>query len=592
MSKCRLLLRLPVAPTARLAPVVLAVSLVAACEETPAPEDGSGAGRGRADAPPAAWLTDITTATGLADFRHTAGEPGRFLLPEIMGSGAAMFDADGDGDLDIYLANGHRGLPGDSAGASPVNQFFRQESDGRFRDETATSGLGDSGYGMGVAVGDLDNDGDLDVYVANHGRDQLFQNDGDGRFTRITDAAGADVGAWSSSAAFVDFDRDGWLDLYVTRYVEFDPPQACRDHAGRLDYCGPKSFPAVHDVLLRNLGRSGAPAFEDVSSRAGLLSVPAGAGLGVVCEDLDGDGWIDVFVANDGDPNHLWINSGDGTFSEKALARGVAFNLHGQPEAGMGVVAADFDRDADLDLFLTHQARETNTLYLRSDSGPGYQDATGGSGLGTSSVPYTGFGTAAVDLDHDGNLELLVVGGRVIRAAPRGGAAVGPPWDRYAEPNLLYVGDGQGRFALERDLGGAFCASVEITRGLATGDVDGDGDLDVLVTSIEGPARLYRNDAPRRGHWLLVRTIDPALGRDALGAQVTVDAGGHRFLRTISATSSYQSSSDPRAHFGLGEAADVEAIDVRWPDGTAERFGAMPADRAIVLRRGEGEVIP
>jgi hypothetical protein len=544
--------------------------------------------------PPAApWFTDISREAGLraGSFRHTSGGDGRFLLPEIMASGVAMFDADGDGDLDLYATNGYGPRPGPPPASGPVNHFFRQAEDGTFTDDTAGSGLGDPGYGMGVAVGDLDNDGDLDVYVANDGPDRLYRNDGAGRFTDITEVAGIDVRGWSSSAAFVDVDRDGWLDLYVARYLEFDPATSCRDHAGRLDYCGPRTFPAVHDVLLRSRGQPDQPTFEDVSERAGLTAIPPAAGLGVVCEDLDGDGWLDIFVANDGDANHLWINRRDGTFAESALALGVALNLHGQAEAGMGVVAADLDGNGALDLFLSHQARESNTLYRRSDAGPGFRDATGESGLGTSSLPYTGFGVAALDLEFDGDLDLVIVGGRVIRADPRPDAAVSAPWNRYAEPNLLYTGDGRGQFTSEPELGGALCALVEISRGLAVGDVDEDGDLDLLVSHVEGPPRLFRNDAPRTGHWLVVRAVDPARHRDALGAQVTVIAGGRRYLRTIAAASSYQSSRDPRAHFGLGDASEVDAIDVRWPDGTDERFAGSGVDRFMLLEKGHGRTM-
>jgi hypothetical protein len=528
------------------------------------------------------WLVDISVASGLR-FSHESGAAGDLHMPEIMGAGAALFDYDADGDLDIYLVNGGpdpaTGKPGDG----PSNRLFRQGDSGKFADVTAGSGLGDSGYGMGVAVGDVDNDGDLDVYLSNFGPDRLYRNRGDGTFADASaDLAGAADG-WSGSATFLDYDGDGWLDLYVTQYVKYDPEKKCTDSAGRPDYCGPRMFPPVHDVLLHN---EGGGKFRPVAATAGIHAA-IGAGLGVVAQDLDADTRVDVYVANDGYANQLWKNKGDGKFHDTALLLGVAYNMNGEAEAGMGVVAADFDGDLDLDLFVTHLAEESNTVY-RFAGKQGFDDATGASGLGSRSLPHTGFGVAPLDIELDGDLDLVVVNGRVTRGKPHPRAVPPAEWARFAEPNQVFFNDGAGRFREAAD-GAGFARTVEVSRGLAIGDVDNDGDLDLLVSNTHGPARLYRNDAPRRGSWLTVRAIDPRYKRDAYGATVKVSGAEKSWLRTVGPGFSYLSSSDSRAHFGLGKLKRVERIEVRWPDGLREIFPGGSVDRSVTLQRGSGK---
>ncbi|MCZ6817101.1 MAG: CRTAC1 family protein, partial [Planctomycetota bacterium] len=490
-----------------------------------------------------------------------------------------------DGKLDIYLTTGTANLGRDVGPDGPRNRLYRQEANGRFSDVTASSGLGDAGYGMGVAVGDIDNDGDADVYVTNFGPDRLYRNRGDGTFEDITATSGIAVPGWSCSAAFLDYDCDGFLDLFVTQYVKYEDSKRCVDRAGRPDYCGPESFRPSSDVLLHN---NGDGTFTDVSARSGITSESA-AGLGVVCDDLNSDGLPDVYVANDAYANHLWINQGNGTFRESALLLGAAYNAHGKAEAGMGVVAADLDGNDSTDLYVTHLANESNTMYRNTKAQGGFIDGTGLAGLAASSMSYTGFGTAAFDVELDGDLDLLVVNGRVARGNPLPGATVPPPWDVFAEPNLFYMNNGNGRFELLGTPMASVCDPIEISRALVAGDIDSDGDIDVLINNIQGSARLYRNDAPRKGHWLGVRATSPQLRRDAIGAKITVFCGERRFSRTINRGHGYLSSHDPRAHFGVGGHTRVERIDVRWPDGLLERFPGSPVDRYVELVQGTGE---
>ncbi len=539
----------------------------------------------------AALFVDATDSWNVR-FTHDSGAGGELLFPEMMGGGVAVFDADADGDLDLYFVSGaprlgRSGAPGDS-----VNRLFLQGADGLYVDATDDSGLGDPGFGTGVAIGDVNNDGHEDVFVANFGPDRLFLGQGDGTFVDVTDTAGiAATGEadddWSTSAAFCDVDRDGHLDLYVVRYVVFDRNVRCTDKAGRREYCGPDNFVDRTDVLLHNRGDG---TFRDISSQAGI-DVVTGAGLGIVCVDLDDDGWPDIYVANDGDPNQLWINQGVGadggvTFIDDALIMGSSVNASGLEEAGMGVVAADFDNDLDFDLFLTHLRDETNTFYRNLGSGLGFEDQTTQVGLAAESTPYTGFGTAPVDIDLDGDLDLIIANGRVKQGEPLT-EALPAPWNVYAEPNLLYLNDGDS-FHLANEAAAAFASAIEVSRGLATGDLDGDGDLDLVLSNIESPARLYRAEPPR-AHWLLVDTIDPRLNRRAIGARVTVSSGELHQVRTVQGAMGYLSASDPRAHFGLGGLGSPVTVVVRWPDGLEETFEDIAVDQAIVLRRGEGQ---
>ncbi|MGH2570673.1 MAG: FG-GAP repeat domain-containing protein, partial [bacterium] len=418
-------------------------------------------------APP--WFTEITTEVGL-DFVHESAALGGLHMPEIMGAGCAFWDFDGDDDLDLYFTNGSFELSDpEGRGRSvdrPRDRVFRREPDGRYTDATEGSGLGNDGYGMGMAVGDYDGDGRPDLFVTNFGPDRLYRNLGGGRFADVTEAAGVAGEGWSCSTAFVDFDADGDLDLFVTRYVAFDPGKTCTDASGRADYCGPKESPPVPDVLFRNEGNG---TFTDVSAASGVAGASA-AGLGVTCEDFDGDGRLDIYVANDAYANHLWLNEGDGTFVDDALLLGAAFNQQGMAEAGMGIVAADLDGDADLDVFITHLRNESDTIFSWDGPDLGFTDCSAERGIVAVSMPTTGFGTVALDVELDGDLDLFVANGSVNRGDPWPGAEVPSPWDRYAEPNTLWLNDGKG-FVLAGDEGGTLTRRVEVSRGAAAGDV-------------------------------------------------------------------------------------------------------------------------
>ena len=525
------------------------------------------------------WFEDVTDAVGLT-FTHDPGPTGGYSLPQIIGSGAALFDYDGDDRLDLYLIQ--NGGP-----TSPArNRLFHQKSDGTFEDVSPRSGLDVAGHGMGAAVGDVNNDGRPDVVVTEYRAIRLFLNQGGGKFTEATGPAGLATVHWATSASFVDFDRDGWLDLAVAQYVDYDPSQRCSGTAARPDYCHPKNFPDSVARLFRNLGpqAGGGVAFRDVTGPSRLAERP-GPGLGVLCADFDGDGWPDVFVANDAKANHLWVNQRDGTFREEAVERGCAYNAAGRPEGNMGIAFGDVDGDGLADLFVTHLTEETNTLWVQGPPGR-FADRTRTSGLATPTRRATGFGVVLADFDRDGHPDLAVVNGRVARSPAA--ASRGFDWADYAEPHQVFVNEGGGKFRDRSPADGPLCGTPRVGRALCGGDVFNRGRIDLVATHVGAPARLYRNVAPAAGHWLVVRAVVPAWKRDAYGALVTVTAGGRPQTRLIQPGSSYLASNDPRAHFGLGAADTVESIRVTWPDGTAEQFPGGPADRHLTVRKGEG----
>ena len=556
-----------------------------------------------------AWFADRAEESGI-DFVHFNGASGRLYVSEILGPGAAMLDFDGDGDLDVYIVQGRRLGPAVAEGPTTVppggrpsgDRLYRNDlvvhADGtrtlRFTDVTAGSGLDGAAYGMGVAAGDVDNDGRVDLYRTALGSNQLFRNNGDGTFTDVTGQAGVGDPRWSVSASFSDLDRDGWLDLFVGNYLDhrFDAPQPeCFTRTGERDYCGPSAFASVPDRLYRNRGDG---TFTDVTISAGVAR-EYGAALGVAAFDADGDGWTDVYVANDGEPNLLWINGGDGTFENGALLAGAALNDNGRTEGSMGVDAGDFDGDGDDDLFMTHLTRETNTLYVNDGLGL-FEDRTATIGLGAPSLAYTGFGTAWLDFDNDGWLDLLAVNGAVQASHRRfAGGAGGPPGGAgeplpLDQPNQLFRNLGNGRFdEVTRRAGPVFGLS-EVSRGAAFGDVDNDGDVDVLVTNNAGRARLLINDLGNRHRWIGLRLVGGRGRRDMLGARVGVFRdGGHPLWRRARADGSYASANDPRVLVGLGGADTVRRVRVAWPSGREEDWTDLPPGGWLTLEEGTGE---
>jgi hypothetical protein len=540
---------------------------------------------------------EVAESVGLK-FRHYNGMTGKLLLPEIMGSGAALFDFDNDGDLDVFLVQGSVLEASDKPSATlfpwrapvgPRGRLFRNDlavrKDGSlkltFTDVTEQSGIVATGYGMGVIAGDVNNDGWLDLYLCNLGANNLYLNNGNATFTDITRKAAVDDPRWSTSAAFVDYNRDGWLDLMVVNYAQFTVAGSPACYAGSTakDYCGPRSFRPAGNKLLRNKGDG---TFEDVTERAGVAK-EFGHGLGVITADFDDDGWTDIYVANDGDPNQLWINQKNGSFKNEALLAGAAVNRDGVAEAGMGVDAGDFNGDGTDDIFITHLMDETNTLFVNLGRGT-FEDRTREAGLGLPGSRLTGFGTLFFDYDNDGWLDLLVVNGAV-RLLPEL-VIKGDPYP-LGQPKQLFQNNGKGQFVEVSAQAGPNFRLLEVSRGAAFGDIDNDGDTDVIVSNNNGPARLLINRLGNRNHWLGLRLLGQKTNRDMLGATVQVELAPKRILfRRARTDGSYCSSQDPRVLVGLGPAKRVETLRIRWPDGSLEEWKSPAINRYLTLRQG------
>ncbi len=564
----------------------------AACDRAPGNGDPPAAGRPAGSAPvvPApsngetrgfARFESIAEKAGFS-FRHVNGATGQKFMQETLGSGLCVFDFDGDGLQDVYLVQSGV-LPGFETESEPRSALYRNLGGGRFEEVTERAGVGGPRRdGFGCSAADIDGDRDRDLYVTYYGPNVLYRNEGDGTFTEIGRRAGVDDPLWSTSAGFADYDGDGFLDLYVANYVDFrleDNLYCGENRPGYRTVCHPRNYESQPDRLFRNRGDG---TFEDVSRSAGVID-RTGKGLGVVWGDYDDDGDEDLYVANDDTPNFLWRNRGDGTFEEVGQIAGVAFSEDGLPQAGMGTDMADYDRDGRLDLFVTNLAEETNELY-HNDGGGFFSDRTFVSGLGAASLLTLGFGTFFFDPDDDGWLDLFVANGHIID-----NIALYSDTITFEQPVHLYRNLKDGRFERVLEAGEAL-AGVYVGRGAVPFDLDDDGDEDVLMSQNDGPVVVLRNEGIGAARWITIDLRGAAPNYDAIGARVTLTAGGARRVRYARTAVSYLSQGDRRLHFGLGPHERVERLVVRWPGraGYEEEFDPGPVNRFVVLTRGQG----
>ena len=509
------------------------------------------------------WFQEQAVERGV-DFSLVTALDEAPWAPEIIVGGGAALDFDDDGLLDLYLLQ--------SSGEGG-NRLFRNRGEAGFEDVTRTAGVGHEGYGSGVATGDYDGDGDVDILVTNLGPDVLYRNEGDGTFTDVTEEVGLGDDGWGSSAVFFDLDRDGDLDLFVTRYLGWSPDREkqCRNANGFPEYCDPESFEApTTDLLYRNDGPAG---FVDISEPSGIGAI-AGNGLGVMTADFDGDGWFDLFVANDKNPDRLWVNLGDGRFEESGLRMGCDRDLTGIAKAGMGVAVEDIDDDGDLDLIVCNFNGETDSFYINENGR--FLDSTNRAGLGAPSRRYTRFGLGLVDFDNDTRLDYFAANGAVASnlEAPPGS-------DSYAEHNLAMRGRADRVGFVEIDVPGGIRGLPAMTsRGAVFGDFDNDGGVDIGVVNRDAGFHLLRNVVKDRGGWLLLDVRDVA-GAPALGATVRVELGNRVLTRIVRSDGSYMTARDPRVHVGVGDLEEVSALEIEWPDGRSRRIESVQVDRVI-----------
>jgi len=533
--------------------------------------------------PPVVRLVDVAEQAGLT-LRNLCGEATKDYIVEVNGNGAAFFDHDNDGDMDVLIVNGST-LRTIERGGDPIAALYENDGKGRFRDVTERSGLDKRGWGMGVCAADYDNDGFQDLYVTAHGPNTLFRNNGDGTFADVTAKAGVGDPRWSTGCAFGDYDRDGDLDLYVANYLTFDVKKVPRRGAspsckfmGIDVMCGPRGLPGEPDALYQN---NGDGTFRDVTEAAGIRD-PGYYGFGVVFTDVDDDGWPDIYVANDSVPNFLFRNNRNGTFSEIGLVAGVALSEAGKEQAGMGVDAGDYNNDGRFDLFVTNFSHDSNTLY-RNDGQAFFSDVTFPAGLGESSLPYLGWGTAFVDLDNDGLRDIFVANGHVYPEIDA--HALGT---KYLQRKLVYRNLGDGRFREASEEIGGDVLLERSSRGAAVGDYDNDGDPDVLVVNLNDRPSLLRNDGGNGNHWLTFRLVGTRSNRDAVGARLVLTVAGRTHHAEVRSGGSYLSHNDMRVHFGLGQATAAARLEIRWPSGLVEKFQDLGADQFLLVKEGEG----
>jgi hypothetical protein len=561
---------------------------------------------------------DITSSAGLSEFRHVSGDASKNYLIETTGSGAAMFDYDNDGYLDIYLINGSTLDLARRREPAPSSALFRNNGDRTFRNVTTQAGVANERWGQGVCVGDFDNDGTPDIYVTNFGPNRLYRGAKGGTFTDVAATAGVAIDTWSTGCAFGDFDRDGWLDLYVAGYVDLDlanlPPPATGNalssststsgqsesrggvgmgasytagaafctYRGERVMCGPRGLTGAGDHLFRNNGNG---TFSDVTVEAGVAEKKNLYGFGVAWFDFDDDGWLDLLVANDSGPNHVYRNLGNRRFEDVSYPSGAALDGNGRPQAHMGVAIGDYDNDGRSDIHITNFADDFNVLY-HNDGGRMFSDVSFRSGMAQVSIPFLGWGTDFLDYDNDGWLDLLVVNGHVYPMVDR------QDWNTsYAQRALLLRNLEGRRFEDVGAAAGPALATPRVARGSAVGDIDNDGGLDFVVNALDGPPLLARNEGTGRGHWLEVRLSGHSTQkcpRDAIGSVVFVTAGGKRLRREVASGRGQVSQSDLRLHFGLGTATEVSALEVRWANGDTVKYPSPRLDSIVLIDQAKG----
>jgi len=530
-------------------------------------------------------FTDIAAVAGIA-VENVSGKRDKTMIIEAKGGGIGLFDYDGDGDLDLYVINGSTFEPRTN-GPAPSNRLYRNDGGGAFADVTDAAGVGDTTWSMGCAAADYDNDGDQDLLVTNYGVNRLYRNEGDGSFAEVTEKAGLGVWSrWSTGAAFGDYDLDGDLDLYVANYVRFDP--AIRP--GRLPYQlwkglkifhGPNAYEGETNELYRNEGDG---TFTEVTDQHPKMASTEARSFQCVFADFDDDGDADLYVANDTDPNLLYRNEGDGSFTDVSFASGSSYSDDGATQAGMGVAWGDADGDGDPDLFVTHFSEDYNTLY-RNDGAWLFTDASYETNTAEVSMPWVSWGTGFHDFDNDADLDLFVANGHVYPIIDSFDVGTS-----YPQRNCVLWNNGRGRFADVADPAGSDLSAARVSRGAAFGDIDNDGDVDVAVLNADATPSLLRNDGPSQGHWLQISTLGVHSNRDGIGARLRVTAGDRVHLRDVLGSYSFLSQSELRVHVGLGESTRADLIEIRWPAGGVQQFRDVAADQWLVISETEGIV--
>jgi hypothetical protein len=522
-------------------------------------------------------FTDITAEARIT-FKHVASPEKKYLV-ESMSGGLALFDYDRDGYQDIYFVNS---LSVDllKSGEKTRSALYHNNGDGTFTDATERAGVGDIGWGMGAAVGDYNNDGFDDLYVTCLGQNHLFKNNSNSTFTDVTKTAGVADPRWSTGAAFLDYDNDGRLDLFVANYVDFDIknlPEFGKDktcqYKGIPVQCGPRGMPGAGDSLYHN---NGDGTFTEVSKKAGLEDPNGYFGMGVICSDFDEDGWMDIFVANDSSPNFLYHNRGDGTFKEIGFTSGTAVNENGSEQGSMGVTVGDYDHDGKLDIFVSNFVDEYNTLY-HGEGRLGFADVSYAAKLAAISYPYVGWGTKFFDYDNDGWVDLFIANGHVY-----------PQLENYRQRKLVHKNNRDGTFTEVAEQLGAPLLEKRASRGVAFGDIDNDGDVDLIIADLDGPAQLLRTDLSNNNNSVLIKTVGVKSNRAGIGARVKIVSGNLTQVEEVHSGGSYISQSDLRLHFGLEKRTRIDLIEIRWPSGTVDRVTNANVNKILTVKEGQG----